>query len=58
MPAPHPRNSATALLSWRRKTAPVVQIAQDLGVSESYPRNKMARADIEKGKKDLTSSER
>jgi transposase len=58
MPAPHPREFRTGLLSWHGKTAPVVQIAKDLGMSESCVCNWMARADIEKGKEDLTSSER
>jgi transposase len=60
MPAPHPpefRRRAVELA--RQKTAPVAQIAKDLGISESCLRNWMARADIEEGKKEgLTSSER
>jgi transposase-like protein len=60
MPAPHP------LEFWRRavelareKTAPIAQMAKDLGISESCLRNWMARADVEEGKKEgLTSSER
>ena len=43
----------------REKTAPVAQIAKDLGISESCLRNWMARADVEAGKKEgLTSDER
>ena len=60
MPAPHPpefRRGAAGLA--REKTAPVAQIARDLGISESCLRNWMARADIEEGKKEgLTSDER
>jgi transposase-like protein len=60
MPAPHPpefRRRAVELA--REKTAPVAQIAKDLGISESCLRNWMARADVEEGKKEgLTSSER
>jgi transposase len=60
MPAPHPpefRRRAVELA--REKTAPVAQIAKDLGVSQSCLRNWMARADVEEGKKEgLTSSER
>ncbi len=52
MPAPHPpefRRRAVELA--RGKAAPVAQIAKDLGISESCLRNWMARADIDKGKK-------
>jgi transposase-like protein len=60
MPAPHPpefRRRAVGLA--REKTAPVAQIAKDLGISESCLRNWMTRADIEEGKKEgLTSDER
>ena len=60
MPAPHPpefRRCAVELA--KEKTAPVAQIANDLGISESWLRNWMARADIEEGKKEgLTSDER
>ena len=60
MPAPHPpefRRRAVELA--REKTAPVAQVAKDLGISESCLRNWMARADIDEGKKEgLTSSER
>jgi len=60
MPAPHPpefRRRAVELA--REKTAPVAQVAKDLGISESCLRNWMARADVEEGRKEgLTSSER
>ena len=52
MPAPHPpefRRRAVELA--REKTAPVAQIARDLGISESCLRNWMARADLDEGKK-------
>jgi transposase-like protein len=60
MPAPHPpefRRRAVELA--REKSAPVAQVAKDLGISESCLRNWMARADIEEGNKPgLTSDER
>ena len=60
MPAPHPpefRRRAVELA--RGKTAPVAQIARDLGISESCLRNWMARADVEEGRREgLTSDER
>ena len=60
MPAPRPpefRRRAVELT--REKTAPVAQIAKDLGISESCLRNWMARADIDEGRKEgLTSDER
>jgi transposase len=60
MPAPHPpefRRRAVELA--REKTAPVAQIARDLGISESCLRNWMARADIDEGRKQgLTGDER
>jgi transposase len=41
------------------QTAPVAQIARDLGISESCLRNWMARADVEEGRREgLTSDER
>ena len=52
MPAPHPaefRRRAVELA--REKTAPVAQIAKDLGISESCLRNWMARADIDEGRR-------
>ena len=60
MPAPHPpefRRRAVELA--REKTAPVAQIAKDLGISESCLRNWMARADVDEGRKEcLTSDEK
>jgi transposase len=60
MPAPHPpefRRRAVELA--REKTAPVAQIAKDLGISESCLRNWMARADIDEGRQEgLTGDER
>jgi transposase-like protein len=60
MPAPHPpefRRRAVELA--REKTAPVSQIAKDLGISEWCLRNWMASADIDEGRKEgLTSDER
>ena len=50
MPAPHPpefRRRAVELA--REKTAPVAQIAKDLGISESCLRNWMAQADADEG---------
>jgi transposase len=60
MPRPYPpefRRRAVELA--RENTAPVAQIAKDLGISESCLRNWMARADIDEGRKEgLTSDER
>ena len=60
MPAPHPpefRRRAVELA--REKTAPVAQVAKDLGISESCLRNWMARAYVDEGRKQgLTSDER
>ena len=60
MPAPHPpefRRRAVGLA--REKTAPVAQIAKDLGISESCLRNWMAQADAdENGGPRLTSAEK
>jgi transposase len=59
MPAPHPPEFRRAVELAREKTAPVAQIAKDLGISESCLRNWMARADIEEGRREgLTSDER
>jgi transposase len=60
MPAPHPpefRRRAVELA--REKSAPVAQVAKDLGISESCLRNWLARADVDEGRKQgLTSDER
>ena len=60
MPAPHPpefRRRAVELA--RERTAPVAQVAKDLGISESCLRNWMASADMDEGRKQgLTSDER
>ena len=60
MPAAHPpefRRRAVELA--RQKTAPVSQVAKDLGISESCLRNWLARADIDDGvKPGLSSDER
>ena len=60
MPAPHPpefRRRAVELA--REKTAPVAQIARDLGISESCLRNWMAQADAdENGGPRLSSEEK
>ena len=60
MPRPHPpefRQRAVELARLREQ--PVVQIAEDLGISESCLRNWMAQADIDDGRRPgLTSDER
>lgn len=60
MPAPHPpefRRRAVELA--RERTAPVAQVAKDLGISESCLLNWMARAEVDEGRKPgLTSDER
>jgi transposase len=60
MPAPHPtefRRRAVELA--REKTAPISQIARDLGISESCLRNWLASAEVDEGRaQGLTSDER
>jgi transposase len=61
VPAPHPpefRRRAVELA--RLGEQPIAVIAKDLGISESYRRNWMARADADEGKDPdrLTSKER
>ncbi len=59
-PAPHPpkfRRRAVELARLREK--PVVQIAKDLGISESCLRNWMSRVDVDEGRKEgLSTDER
>ncbi len=53
MPRPHPpefRRRAIELA--REKHKPVVELARDLGISESCLRNWMSRADVEEGRRD------
>ena len=60
MPRPHPpefRQRAVELARLRDK--PVVQIARDLGISESCLRNWIAQADVDTGRREgLSSRER
>ena len=61
MPAPHPpefRQRAVELARLRDK--PIIEIANDLGISESCLRNWMKQADLDEGRRDdgLTSDER
>ena len=60
MPAPHPpefRRRAVELA--RERTVPIVQLAGELGISESCLRNWMTRADIDEGHREgLTTEER
>ena len=51
MPAPHPpefRRRAVELARLRDK--PFKDVAKDLGISESCPRNWMSRADVDEGR--------
>ena len=57
MPRPHPpefRRRAVELARLREK--PIVQIAEDLGISESCLRGWMKQADIDDGRRDGSSS--
>jgi len=57
MPRPHPsefRRRAVELARLREK--PIVQIAEDLGISESCLRGWMKQADINDGRRDGSSS--
>ena len=57
MPRPHPpefRQRAVELARMREK--PVAKIAEDLGISESCLRNWMAKADVDEGRRDGTTS--
>jgi len=50
MPAPHPQEFRDDVVSVARKgEAPIAQLAQDFGISESCLRNWMRRADVEDG---------
>ena len=59
VPAPHPkefRDDVVAIA--RRGEAPIAQIAQDFGISESCLRNWLHRADVEDGvRPGVTSAE-
>lgn len=59
MPAPHPKEFRDDVVAVaRRGDAPVAQIANDFGISESCLRNWLARADVEDGvKPGVTSTE-
>jgi transposase len=57
MPRPHPpefRRRAVELA--RERAKPVVELARDLGISETCLRNWMAKADIDEGRRDGTTS--
>lgn len=60
MPAPHPPEFRRRAVEAAREGAkPVVQVARELGVSESGLRRWMAQADVDEGKREgLSSSER
>ncbi len=58
MPRPHPpefRRRAVELA--RQHAKPVAELARDLGISESCLRNWMAKADIDEGRGEGTTSE-
>ena len=59
MPAPHPKEFRDDVVAGaRRGDAPVSQIAQDFGISESCLRNWLAKADVEDGvRPGVTSAE-
>ncbi len=57
MPRPHPpefRQRAVELA--RAQTKRIAQLANDLGISESCLRNWKARADVEEGRRDGTTT--
>jgi transposase len=57
MPRPHPpefRRRAVELA--RERAKPVAELAKDLGISESCLRNWVARADVEEGRREGTTS--
>ena len=50
MPAPHPKEFRDDVVAVARKgEAPIAQLAQDFGISESCLRNWMRQADVEDG---------
>ena len=52
MPAPHPKEFRDDVVAVaRRGEAPIAQIANDFGISESCLRNWLAKADVEDGVK-------
>jgi transposase len=59
MPRPHPPEfRARAIELARERAKPISQLAHDLGISESYLRNWVDKADVDEGRKDgVTSSE-
>jgi transposase len=59
MPAPHPKEFRDDVVAVaRRGDAPIAQIAEDFGISESCLRNWLARADVEDGvRPGVTSAE-
>ena len=59
MPAPHPKEFRDDVVAVaRRGDAPIAQIANDFGISESCLRNWLAKADVEDGvKPGVTSTE-
>ncbi|GAB3079193.1 transposase [Nocardioides zeae] len=59
MPAPHPKEFRDDVVAVaRRGDAPVAQIARDFGISESFLRNWLAKADVEDGvRPGVTSAE-
>ena len=60
MPAPHPPEfRRRAVEPARERTVPVAQLAGELGISDSCLRNRMARADVDEGRREgLTTVER
>jgi transposase len=57
MPRPHPpefRRRAVELA--RERAKPIAEIAKDLGISESCLRSWVARADIDEGRREGTTS--
>ena len=60
MPAPHPPEFwRRAVELARQGDKPLIQLAKDLGISESCLRNWLAQADRDEGKREgLTSEER
>ena len=59
VPRPHPREfRADVVAVARRAEAPIAQVAQVFGISESCLRNWLAKADVEDGKRPgVTASE-
>ncbi len=58
MPAPHPPEFGAGRVELAQlREKPVAEIAKDLGISESCLRNWMARADVEEGRREGTTSD-